>query len=187
MAPKKQPPNKRLDPELAKEIVSFVIECHREEEAKAIKARHDKKRANIKLLLRKYRDIVEHVDNAIFDAAHLDDDLQLQDILELMSGNRHEPFRVESIRKNVATARIIVGHMVKMLESYRLSCEMSGKDEDKRRYRVIHDMYIAPAAKTVDEIALDENIDKSTVYRDIDAAAERLAVLFFGVFGLRFL
>jgi hypothetical protein len=95
--------------------------------------------------------------------------------------------RVESIRENVAKARITVNHMDKMLDSYRYSCEKYGKEEDRRRYRIIMELYIYPDKKSVDEVAQMEHIDRSTVYRDIDMAADRLAVLFFGVYGLRFL
>jgi hypothetical protein len=74
-----------------------------------------------------------------------------------------------------------------MLESYQRSCENSNRDEDRRRYRVLYDMYISPEPKTPEAIAQKEFVDKSTVYRDIDAAADHLAVLFFGVYGLKFL
>ena len=112
--------------------------------------------------------------------------MKLQTLLELM-GTRKESFRVESLRENAATARIIVDHMNKMLESYRVSCELYGKEEDRRRYRVVRAMYIDPERLTVDEIAEIEFVDRATIYRDVDAAADRLAVLFFGVYGLKFL
>ena len=177
----------KLDPEMMKEITGYVIDTLREEEAASAQASHGKKRANIKLLLRNYRDIVDHVEDAVYDAIQLDYDLKLQDILELMSGKRGESFRVESIRENAATARIIVGHIDRMMDSYRDSCEKYGKEEDRRRFRVVQAAYIAPEHLSIDDIARAENIDRSTVYRDIDAAADRLAVLFFGVYGLRFL
>ena len=184
---KKPASYKRIDDEAIQEITRCVIDTLREEEASLVQARHDRKRANIKLLLRRYRDIVAHVEDAVYEAIHLEDDLSLQDILELMGGNRRSEFRVDSIRENVATARVIIGHMDRMLESYRESCERHGREEDRRRCRVVHDAFIAASPLTVEEIALKENIDRSTVYRDIDAAADKLAVLFFGVYGLKFL
>jgi len=183
----KKPEYKQLTPVLMKEISDYIISTLREEEESLVQNRYDRKRANIKLLLRNYRDIVKYVDKAAYEASELDDDLTLQDILELMGGSRRESFRVESIRENVATARIIVDHMDRMLEVYRLSCEASDKEEDRRRYRVLCAMYIDEAKKTPEEIAQEEIVDKRTVYRDIDAAAETLAVLFFGLNGLRFL
>jgi hypothetical protein len=184
---KKESPYKRLDPELLKEITRYVIDCLHEEEAKIVKVNHDRKRSNIKLLLRKNREIVKHVDESVYEAAHLSEDVLLQDLFEQMVGTGKENFRVEAIKESAAKSRVMVDHMNKMLESYRLSCESSGKDEDRRRYRVIYSVYISPEVKTMEEIADDEFVDKSTIYRDIDAAADKLAVLFFGVYGLRFL
>ena len=178
---------KRLDTELTREITGYVIETLREEESKLIAARHDRKRANIKLLLRKYREIVTHVDEAVYDATQAGYDITLQDLLGMMSGDRRESFRVESIQESALRAKVMVEHMDRMLDNYRQSCENSNKDEERRRYRVLHSMYISPNRRTPEEIAEDEYIDKSTVYRDIDAAADRLAVLFFGVYGLKFL
>jgi uncharacterized membrane-anchored protein YjiN (DUF445 family) len=177
----------RLDHELLKEIIDCVADRLREEEAVARKVRHDKKRANVKLILRKYREIVKYVDNAVYEASRLDYDITLQDLLEMMSGDRRETFRVESIKESAATAKVMVDHIDRMLEIYKVACENSVRDEDKRRYRILHDMYISQSGKDPDQIAKDENVNKSTVYRDIDAAADRLSVLLFGVYGLKFL
>jgi hypothetical protein len=178
---------RKIDPELAKEITTHVIDTLREEETRRVRVRNDRKRANVKLLLRKYRQLVSHVEEAVYDASQVEDDSSLQDIIEMISGDGRNAFRVEALLESVAKTRIMVDHMERMIESYRVSCENSKKHEEQRRFRVVYDMYIAREGKTPDEIALDEHIDKSTVYRDIDAAADELSVLLFGVYGLRFL
>ena len=187
MAKKPLAQHKKRDPELVKEITGYVVEILRDEEARFIKVNHDRKRANIKLVLRKYREIVTHIDEAVFEASQVSYDTTLQDLLELMSGDRRESFRVESIRESAVKAKVMVEHMNRMLETYRLTCENSSREEDRRRYRVLYHLYISPEPKTPEEIAEEEYVDKSTVYRDIDAAADRLAVLFFGIYGLKFL
>lgn len=181
---KKSTQYKKLDPELMKEITAFVIDCYKEEEARAVKTRHDRKRANTKLLLRNYRSLVDHCESAIYDAAQMDDDIDLAEILEMMSESRRESFRVESIRESAARTRLIIDHINEMLEMYRIFCERSPRDEDRRRYRIICAMYISGEVSTPDEIAASENIDRSTVYRDIDSAVERLTALIFGIDGL---
>ena len=178
---------KRLDPALQEEIAGFVIKKVREEEAKTVKARHDRKRANVKLALKKYREIAEHVDNAVYSAIHAEDDLTLQELLELMSGNGKGSFSVDSLRDSAAKSQMLVSHMNRMIEVYRETCEKSGKDEEMRRYRVLYYTFLSDEPKAADEIAEEEFIDKSTVYRDIEAACDKLAVLFFGVYGLKFL
>ena len=178
---------KRLDPVLQEEITNLVIRKLREEETKLLKSRHDKKRANVKLVLRRFREIEEHVNKAVHSALQAEEDLTLQDLLELMGGGSRDSFRIESIRESAAKSRLLVTHMHKMIEAYKEACERSEKDEEKRRYRVLYKTYISPEPKTADEIAQEEYVDKSTIYRDIDAAADKLAVLFFGVYGLKFL
>jgi predicted DNA-binding protein YlxM (UPF0122 family) len=173
--------------DVRKEIVKCVIDTYREEEARIIRVRNDKKRANVKLLLRKYRQIVSHVEKAVYEASQVEDDFSLQDIIEMTMGNGIGTFRVEALFDSVAKARIMTDHISRMIEIYRALCESSKKPEEKRRFKVIYSMYIAPERKTLDEIAHDENIDKSTVYRDIDAAADELSVLLFGIYGIRFL
>jgi hypothetical protein len=177
---------RRLDSETLKEITGYVREELEKSEDELIKRRHDKQRANVKLLLRSYRDITLYVNEAIADATQSSDDISLHDLLVLM-GSSKGTFRAESIKEGVATARLLINHMDKMLDTYRHLCNKSKKEECKRRSRVLDMLYISHDKKTADEIAAIENIDRVTVYRDIDAAAEKLTVLFFGLQGLNLL
>jgi len=176
---------RKLDSDTISEITSCVIDRRREEAEKQDEARHDSRRANIKLLLRHYRDIAAYADNALYDAARIEYDLKLKDILALMTDRRKGSFRVSAIQENAVAARVMVDHMDRMLEFYRFSCEKCG--EDMRRYRAVTALYTDPEPMSVDEVAEAEKVDKSTVYRDVDAACDKLAVLFFGAYGLRFL
>jgi predicted DNA-binding transcriptional regulator YafY len=58
---------------------------------------------------------------------------------------------------------------------------MSKKPETQRRFRVVSALYLDPDPKTVQEIAEVENIDLRTVYKDVDAVADDLTPLIFGV------
>jgi len=71
-----------------------------------------------------------------------------------------------------------------MIDLYRAYCEHSHKEEDARRYRVIYWLFLSDEHRTLEEIAEDEYVDKSTIYRDVDAALERLTALIFGIDGL---
>jgi len=177
---------RRIDPELLKEITAYVIKQLKDQEEKAIEVRNDRKRANVKLLIRKYREIAEYVDGAVFEVAQVREDTSLNDLLELM-GSRRESFHLETMSENVATAKLLFEHMTKMLEVYRISCEQSGKEEEMRRYRVIRAMYLDQDKKSAEDVAGIEFITRSTVFRDVDAAADRLAVYFFGIQGIKFL
>lgn len=152
----------------------------------ARKQEHDWKLYNTKLLLRNYRRLNEYHQNAVFDedtAAAADE--SFEEIMRSMSGRgTDEEVLVESIRRNYIATKIIMTHVNKMLDCYKVMCERSARAEDARRWRVLDGLYLADSYTTAEEIARQEGIDKRTVYRDIDACADDLATLFFGVGGL---
>jgi len=183
---KKKRTYEKIDGETIKEITQVVVDVLREEESKAVKERHDRKRANMKILLRNYRSLVDHCESAIYEASQADEDEGLSEILEMM-GDRSGGFRIESIRESAVRTRLIIDHIKEMIEHYKIFCERSPRSEDMRRFRIIQLMYIGGEYRTPEEIADSENIDRSTVYRDIDAAVERLTALMFGIDGLHLL
>lgn len=67
------------------------------------------------------------------------------------------------------------------LELYQKECETSKRDEEKRRCRVIYDMYVADDPCDAQEIAQKENISVKSVYRDIEIACSILAIYLYGV------
>ncbi len=147
-------------------------------------SRFDRRLRNTKLLLRNYRMFKEHVDNAVFEAGQLDENAI--DILDLMwerSGS--SDLYVESIKKSVARTAIIMSHITEMIGLYEAFCYRSGKPEDIRRYRVVYALYIDENPETVREISEKEGIDDRTVYKDIDAACEKISALIFGIDGLK--
>ncbi len=183
-----------LDDHTLEVIANTACEFLREEEKKAEKRKdeiaknqYNKKRANTKILLRNYRSLVIHSDTAIYEATQIEYDTGLAEVLELMSGNRGESFRVESIRESAAKTRVIVNHINEMISHYQIFCERSIKPEDMRRWRVINNFYLDEVTCTAETIAEKECIDIRTVYKDIDAAVERLTSLIFGVDGLSFM
>jgi len=173
---------KKLDHETIKEITDIVIEKYKEEAEKERKARFDKRLRNTKMLLRNFRELSEHSDNAIYEAAQVHDE-SLAEILEIMSGNYFggEELYIDSIKKSSARTRIIIEHVKEMMRIYESYCMRSQKPEDKRRYRTVCSLYIDENPKTVQEIAKEEAIDERTVYKDVDAACEKLSALIFGV------
>ena len=174
----------QIDADMLKDIVGFVKDTLREEEKTAAKARYDRRRASTKLLLRNYRSLIDHCESAIYDVSQVDDSETLEEILEMMMGNRGGGFRIESIRTSAVRTRIILDHINTMLDLYQIYCTKSPKEEDARRYRVIYWLYLSDEPRTIPELAEDEHTDKRTIYRDIDNAVERLTALLFGIDGL---
>ena len=95
-----------------------------------------------------------------------------------------EEIIVESMQKSYATTKIIMTHVNKMLDCYKIMCERSSRPDDARHWRVLEGLYLADSYTTAEAIAQREHIDKRTVYKDIDVCVADLTALFFGVGGI---
>lgn len=150
------------------------------------KQQYDWRYQNTKLLLRNYRRLNAYYENAIFDTEGAEEaDKDFEEILRSMNEKLlDEEIVVESIQKNFAATKIIMTHVNKMLDCYKIMCERSRRTDDARHWRVLDGLYLAEDYTTAEEIAKQEHIDKRTVYRDIDICAADLTALFFGVGGI---
>ncbi|WP_304964698.1 hypothetical protein [uncultured Oscillibacter sp.] len=150
--------------------------------------RKDKRYHDIKLLVRKYRQLNAYYENAVYDeesAAEVDEDLEeIMNIFGQKYRDEDRNLTSDSIRRGYIVSRIIMAHVNKMLEVYEVMCQHTHRAEDKRRWRVLHDLYLAEEPSTAEQIASREKIDRRTVYKDIDACLSDLSVLFFGIDGL---
>ena len=157
-----------------------------ERERKAYRKRqYDWKYQNTKLLLRNYRRLNAYYQNAIFSIEDAEEaDESFEDIMRSMGRPADEEIFVESIQKNYLVTRIIMTHVNKMLDCYQIMCERSNRQDDKRHWRVLEEMYLSENYTTAEQIARQEHIDKRTVYKDIDVCAADLTALFFGVGGI---
>ena len=150
------------------------------------KERYDKRLRNTKLLLRNYRMLKSHIAEAVYDVSREREALaDGESFYDVMNAYGNERQYIESIRKSVRRTRLIMTHVDAMLGVYRVYCEQWGKLELERRYRVVELLYLAKETTTPQDIADAEHIDIRTVYRDVDAAAEVLTPLFFGVDGIK--
>ena len=149
------------------------------------KKQYDWKYQNTKLLLRNYRRLNAYYQNAIFSIEDAEEaDESFEDIMRSMGRPADEEIFVESIQKNYLATRIIMTHVNKMLDCYQIMCERSNRQDDKRHWRVLEEMYLSENYTTAEQIARQEHIDKRTVYKDIDVCAADLTALFFGVGGI---
>ena len=89
--------------------------------------------------------------------------------------------RIEDVRRYTST---LVHHVKRMLDFYKRCCDVSQKPEDSRRYRIIYSTYLAEPEdqKSFQDIAQEENVDISTIYKDHKLALRQLSALFFGYF-----
>lgn len=141
----------------------------------------DKRLHNTKLLIRNYRMFKTHAENSIYSAADCED--SVFDILAMMSDSDFSKAEttVKSIQNSAARTAIMVNHIAAMIETYEIWCQKSGKPENERRCRVLKALYVNDNPPSIEEIADREGINERTIYKDINAAAEMLASLIFGV------
>ena len=124
-----------------------------------------------------YRGLLAYSESAIFEASQCDEDVY--DILSLMSGKPSEQeLYVESIKKSAGRTKLIIEHIKKAISDYEDFCVRTGRAEEMRRVRTIRRLSIA-------DIAKDEVVDVSTVYKDIKEAEKRLTPRLFGIDGIR--
>lgn len=146
----------------------------------------DKRYHDTKLLIRKYRQLNEYYQNAVFDGDGAEEaDEDFEEIMRSFGVSfRDEKITADSIKRNYLVTRVVMAHVNKMLDVFRAMCERSNRASDKRRWRVLHDLYLSEKPSTAEQIASREKIERRTIYKDVDACLSDLSVLFFGIDGL---
>lgn len=175
----------RLASETAVESYRKELERQQEQDCKARRERHHRVVNSAKMLLKNYRRFKKMTVSGVYGKDTSTNET-LVELLELMQGiYRSGELEVVSIKDRVARTELMIEHIDAMLEVYKKDCNRS--PEGQRRYRVIYWMYLSEdESKTAEDIAEMENVVVRTVFRDIKTAYEELAVLFFGIDGVRF-
>ena len=175
----------RLASETAVESYRKELERQQEQDGKARRERHHRVVNSAKMLLKNYRRFQKMTVSSVYGKDTSTNET-LVELLELMQGiYRSGELEVVSIKDRVARTELMIEHIDAMLEVYKKDCNRS--PEGQRRYRVIYWMYLSEdESKTAEDIAEMENVVVRTVFRDIKTAYEELAVLFFGIDGVRF-
>lgn len=175
----------RLASETAVESYRKELERQQEQDGKARRERHHRVVNSAKMLLKNYRRFKKMTVSSVYGKDTSTNET-LVELLELMQGiYRSRELEVVSIKDRVARTELMIEHIDAMLEVYKKDCNRS--PEGQRRYRVIYWMYLSEdESKTAEDIAEIENVVVRTVFRDIKTAYEELAVLFFGIDGVRF-
>lgn len=175
----------RLASETAVESYRKELKRQQEQDGKARRERHHRVVNSAKMLLKNYRRFKKMTVSSVYGKDTSTNET-LVELLELMQGiYRSGELEVVSIKDRVARTELMIEHIDAMLEVYKKDCNRS--PEGQRRYRVIYWMYLSEdESKTAEDIAEMENVVVRTVFRDIKTAYEELAVLFFGIDGVRF-
>lgn len=157
-----------------------AIEYIEAERKKERDSRYKRRLHNTRLLLDSYRILKGHTENAIFNSAIVKENaIDILDSLDtyVMSDGIY----VQTIRQSQQRTLIIIRHIEKMLELFRIHCEQDPRPEAMRRYNAIYDRYISPEKRTVKEIAEALGMETRAVYKDISEGIKPLSALIFGI------
>lgn len=155
-----------------------ALEFYTKEKKKEKRLRTERRLRNTKRLMKNYREIKIHAGDAIASLAEIESDDF--DFFQSLMEDRDE-IDVKAIIQSKAKSAIMLAHIDTMLQAYQIICYGSKKTEEQRRYRVLESMCLIEVPMTVREIAERENIDNRTVYKDLDAACEKMGALLFGI------
>jgi len=164
--------------EIVKIAAEAALEYYKREQERQSKVKRDRRLRNTKLLLRNYRRFKIHCADNVRVLEELKDPNSFE-YLDM------DEMAIESIIKNKERTAAMVQYIDRMIEIYRILSERSKKPEDLRRFNTIYYLYIADDEKTVDELSDCHNIDRRSVYRDLNRGCEALSSLIFGVDGIR--
>jgi len=155
----------------------------REEYSKQEKQRKDRKLHNVRLLLSHYQDFMDHTSEAVYSSAQIEDDDLLESIMTMK--NVDDEVIVESILRTNRRTQVMLAHIDKAIHTFQIWANDSGRRE-QRQLKVIEDYYMRSPRKSMKELAEEHGVSKATIHSDIKDAEERLAVLLFGMDGLKF-
>ena len=148
-----------------------VFNAQKEEELQREK---DKRLHNTKLLLKHYTNFQKYVEEEIMnDLIQAEEDIAIQQLV------LNERDIVSSIRMSKGRTIEMLEHLDNALETMKQICEQDGS----KHYDVLQKRFID--GESVSKLAEEYEINERSVYKLIDAAASRLSVLLFGIYGLK--
>ncbi len=164
---------------IAAEIASkTALDVYTKQKEKENKRRRDRRLRDTKRLMKNYREIKIHAGDAIASLAEVAD--EDYEFFRIMLGY-DENVDVGAIVRSKARSAIMLAHIDAMLRAYEFICLTSKRPEEQRRYRVLEAMYLRDEPVPAKDIAEAEGIDLRTVYKDLDAACEKMSALLFGI------
>lgn len=138
---------------------------------------------NTELLMKNYRSFVVHSEMAVYDASQINDDIDLNDLLEMMGSRRGDnAASILSIQESAVRTRTLVVHIDRMLDYFKYRCEHSERPDDKRYWLIIYWRYVVEEGKrkSFQELANEEGLGLSSIYKSHKEAIRQLSALFFG-------
>ena len=141
---------------------------------------------NTKVLLENYRKLKSYLEKAESRLEDVIEDNYPEYSIQMVEvfGLRVDDQRSYTIAKGMATMTIIMNHVDKMLEVYRIDCEGSASPTIQRRWQVLERLYLRDKKMSTKEIAEEFSLDTRVIQEDAKRAREDMKVLLFGIAAL---
>ena len=158
----------------------------RNEERLKEKITYDIKFKNTRLLLKNYRKFVSFCEQATVSEKELES-ATVEEILDkLYCAAYDEVTIVQSILASKKRTEIIMTHIKKIINFYIFDADSSKNDEKRRRAHILEDLYIKGKKQPAMSVLSNRyHISERQVHRDKNIAIEEIAILMFGIDGIR--
>ena len=162
------------------------IEQYKNEEKLKEKITYDIKIKNTRLLLKNYR----RFEKACIQAVVTEKDLEsatVDEILDKLYCTTYDEVTVvQSILTSKKRTEIIMSHIKKIINFYIFEAEQSKNDEKIRKAHILNDLYVEGKYKPkINAMSEKYHISERQIRRDANSAIEEIAVLMFGIDGIR--
>ncbi len=150
------------------------------------KINYDNRVRNTRLLLSNYLNFKRHINTSIYTEKQLSTE-ETSDILDKIGidVDNFDKTIVESILKSKKRTEIILEHIDTILDGYMLNASKRDDLELKRRADVVEKFY--REGKRLDQVSKEIHASISTTKRDKARAINEIAILMFGIDGIKFM
>ena len=162
------------------------IEQAKNEERLREKITYDTRIKNTRLLLKNYRSFVKACKQATFTEKELETATVEEVIDKLFCQSYDEVTVVQSILTSKKRTEIILTHIERIINFYIFESEQSKNDEKIRKAHILNDLYVEGKYKPkINAMSEKYHISERQIRRDANSAIEEIAVLMFGIDGIR--
>ena len=162
------------------------IERARNEERLREKITYDTRIKNTRLLLKNYRNFVKACKQATFTEKELETATVEEVLDKLFCQSYDEVTVVQSILTSKKRTEIILTHIERIINFYLFEADQSKNDEKWRKAHILNDLYVEGKYKPKISVMSEKyHISERQIRRDANSAIEEIAVLMFGIDGIR--
>lgn len=162
------------------------IEQLRNEERLKEKITYDTRIKNTRLLLKNYRNFVKACKQATFTEKDLETATVEEVLDKLFCQTCDEITVVQSILASKKRTEIILTHIKRIIDFYLYESDHSNNDEKRRKAHILNELYVIGKYKPkINDMSEKYHISERQIRRDANSAIEEIAVLMFGIDGIR--